>query len=596
MTLPQVFPLFNANVRLFALITLILEIGATGMIEPDIELRSLRLENYVVAEDYLRLGIEIAVVAMLLWQTCTLVYDVAVLGARTYFGSLFNIADVMRQIFSYAAAGLYVRAMTHDLRISSSAMDQPHGAPDFGETLEPSQKFLNFPSLAKREDDYILVSGINILLTVCMLFKFLMPFPKIAILLHTVMASGKDLLMFLVLMCVIAIGYAIMGVVLFGHVLEGFSTMTKSLGSVMQFTVLGETDYDQLVQASGVFAAGLYFWTFLILVSVLFVNMVLAIVFNAYDTIQNEISDADEVSIMPAFMRQVALLGRTPSLTELRMPLHSCFKRRLLELSIFKWLAPKQRRNSMKKVFATDSDGERYAAADDESEPDLSPLRYADSHTKIYTMSSRPANTNVEGTGDVTLFTKETFCEKHLLLLLDPDYSYRLFGKISLNLENKIACAKRVIGTPANNDLQRKADKTAVNVDEFVYLLHKADEEEAHIEIRDKDEVAIAKMVFELHGQNVVHASSDLSFKKSVRVRLDDIKDAQEKTQKSLDLKYADLNAKLDRLVRLVDAKHRPASVLPPVAEAPAAASHPPFDDGDDLDEDIRAMVNLIKE
>lgn len=578
----QVFPLFNANVRLFALITLIVEIGATGMIEPDIELRSLRLENYVVIEDYLRLGIEITVMAMLLWQTCTLVYDVTVLGARTYFGSLFNIADVMRQVFSYAAAGLYVRAMTHDLRISSSAMDQPNGAPDFGETLEPSQKFLNFPSLAKREDDYILVSGVNILLTVCMLFKFLMPFPKIAILLHTVMASGKDLLMFLVLMCVIAVGYAIMGVVLFGHVLDGFSTMTKSLGSVMQFTVLGETDYDQLVQASGVFAAGLYFWTFLILVSVLFVNMVLAIVFNAYDTIQNEISDADEVSIMPAFMRQVVLLGRTPSLTELRMPLHMCFKRRLSEFAMFKWLAPKKRRNSG-KILACDSDGER--CADDCSEPDLSALRYADSHTKIYTMSSRPTKIHA----NATLFTKDTFCEKHLLLLLDPDYSYRLFGKISLNLENKIACAKRVIGTPANNDLQRKADKTAVNVDEFVYLLHKADEEEAHIEIKDKDEVAIAKMVFELHGQNVVHASSDLSFKKSVRVRLDDIKDAQEKTQKSLDLKYADLNAKLDRLVRLVD---RPAP-----AEAPAAAAATKTTD-EDLDEDLRAlMVDLgVKE
>ena len=42
----------------------------------------------------------------------------------------------------------------------------------------PAAHFVNYPELTELEDDYVLMQGIGVLLTVAGLFKYLVPFPK----------------------------------------------------------------------------------------------------------------------------------------------------------------------------------------------------------------------------------------------------------------------------------------------------------------------------------------------------------------------------------------------------------------------------------
>ena len=57
--LEAIVSVFNANVRLFAVVTLTVEFGETGQLAPGMTLRSLRLESFVEPQDFFRLAMEL---------------------------------------------------------------------------------------------------------------------------------------------------------------------------------------------------------------------------------------------------------------------------------------------------------------------------------------------------------------------------------------------------------------------------------------------------------------------------------------------------------------------------------------------------------
>ena len=75
-----------------------------------------------------------------------------------------------------------------------------------------------------------------------------------------------------------------MGHILLGHILAGYKSMLDSFSSVM-YMALGEFDYDSIVEASSPIAAFVYFYSFVFIVSIVVLNMVIAIIFTAYDSL-----------------------------------------------------------------------------------------------------------------------------------------------------------------------------------------------------------------------------------------------------------------------------------------------------------------------
>jgi hypothetical protein len=75
----------------------------------------------------------------------------------------------------------------------------------------------NFPKVAKLEDDYVFVAALTLLVSTLLIFKFLTPFPKIGIFVHTMVSAGEDLFNFTIVLSILLFGYGIMGHLLFGH-------------------------------------------------------------------------------------------------------------------------------------------------------------------------------------------------------------------------------------------------------------------------------------------------------------------------------------------------------------------------------------------
>jgi hypothetical protein len=151
-------------------------------------------------------------------------------------------------------------------------------------------EWVNFPKLAKLESAYVFYSAGSLMISTLLIFKYLTPFPKVrfknkmlwllllgivfqlhtslyiqfskvGIFVHTMVAAGRDLVTFSALLAVLLFGFAIIGHLLFGHVLDSYSTVqTAYAQTVLSVTGSESFDYTELVEASDPVSAGVYFF------------------------------------------------------------------------------------------------------------------------------------------------------------------------------------------------------------------------------------------------------------------------------------------------------------------------------------------------
>ena len=144
--------------------------NAAGKIETSVKIGSLRLDDDVTDADYLRGCLEYLTLLLAVAHT---VRELAEMHKYRYGYFVFwNCLDLARQAVLYAGFVQYYILQHHDLRENL--------------TLPvPESTYVNFEALVKLEMDYSSLAAINILLSTGMIFKFLVPFPKLGVFVHT---------------------------------------------------------------------------------------------------------------------------------------------------------------------------------------------------------------------------------------------------------------------------------------------------------------------------------------------------------------------------------------------------------------------------
>ena len=121
---------------------------------------------------------------------------------------------------------------------------------------------------------------------------------------------------------------------MFAFVLQGeYATVRASVESAVLIAI-GEFDYTPLVEASDPMTAAMYFYSFVLIITVVVMQMVTAIMFRAYRNVREQINDSEEFLVMPTIWRKI-LLGRAPSLAEQLTPVHKIVQIRLMNVVDF---------------------------------------------------------------------------------------------------------------------------------------------------------------------------------------------------------------------------------------------------------------------
>lgn len=122
-------------------------------------------------------------------------------------------------------------------------------------------------------------------------FQAFLAQPKLAVATKTIARSMTDTVHFLIVLVLVVFAYAVGGMFLFGHRLMAFSELNTAM---IQCTLiaLGDFDFDELSQELP-FSAAVWFWTYIVLVSIIMLNMLLAIIMDWYAEVKQE-ADGDD--------------------------------------------------------------------------------------------------------------------------------------------------------------------------------------------------------------------------------------------------------------------------------------------------------------
>lgn len=128
------------------------------------------------------------------------------------------------------------------------------------------------------------------------LFKAFASQPRLAVVTRTLESAYIDLFHFLIIFLSVFMTYTVAGVVLFGREVHSFTTMFRAVMTCFRAS-FGDFDWEEL-RAVGRLDAFLWLVPFMVLIVLILLNMLIAIVMDAYDEVITGLDHEDSIMIM----------------------------------------------------------------------------------------------------------------------------------------------------------------------------------------------------------------------------------------------------------------------------------------------------------
>jgi len=143
----------------------------------------------------------------------------------------------------------------------------------------------------QRTNTLRLASGTYPLVVLLQMFKAFSAQPRLSIVTETLNSARLDLLHFLLVFISILLAFVVAGVVLFGRQVDDFTTFSRSFITCCR-VLIGDFDWEQMLQV-GRAEAALWFGSFTVVNVLLMMNMLLAIVMDAYAIQKSKVGEAE---------------------------------------------------------------------------------------------------------------------------------------------------------------------------------------------------------------------------------------------------------------------------------------------------------------
>lgn len=292
------FPIYNAEYGIHSLMMCNFWISRGGKFWKDIIPLSIfaswTSNWYNIMYDFIWLSCLMWIFATELYQIIVVCKHHGVKGMYNHYINVWTIVDWvaivsgMGIIMLYAVnVGLTTKVNTELDALSkiSETTDQAQYREQglaYVEALEGAVHFLYY---------FTMVLALYPLVLVLMLFKAFDAQPRLAVLTNTLLRALPDLAHFMVIFCSVFIIYAVAGVVLFGRETDSFTTIFRSCGACFRM-MHGDFDWDEM-KLVGRFDAAMWFVPFTVMLVMILLNMLVAIVMDAYYEVKGKAESTD---------------------------------------------------------------------------------------------------------------------------------------------------------------------------------------------------------------------------------------------------------------------------------------------------------------
>ncbi|XP_070834158.1 polycystin-2-like protein 1 [Chaetodon trifascialis] len=276
------FSTYNANINMFCVIRLVVEIPATGGAIPSYQIRTVKLIRYITNWDYFILGCEMFFCLFILYYVVEEILELRI-HKFSYFKSIWNILDIVVIMLAIVAI---VFNIFRTVKVDSL----------LGKLLEHPDIYADFEFLAFWQTQYNNMNAVNLFFAWIKVFKYISFNKTMTQLSSTLGRCAKDILGFAIMFFIVFFAYAQLGYLLFGTEVESFSTFVKCIFTQFRI-ILGDFDYNAIDRANRVLGP-IYFVTYVFFVFFVLLNMFLAIINDTYSEVKEELSSQkDELQI-----------------------------------------------------------------------------------------------------------------------------------------------------------------------------------------------------------------------------------------------------------------------------------------------------------
>lgn len=284
------FAFYNPRSNIFTYVQALFELSDTDYMEVTGRVQSFRiLSSYKNVSRFIVDNVFVIVLFLAaVWLFIHELADLREYGMHKYVKSLWNVLDVFQLLLLILFLAKWIEylvkseSLREDLfRVTS--MDCSGPANDQTAAQDCYVDLEAVSSLVKATNNY---AASLALVSVAIVFKYLRLNTRLNLLWRTLRFAAKDLVGFAVIFFTIFFGFAVMGFLTFGSYVRGYHSLSDSLTSCFQM-LLGAFDYDSINVANPTMA-GIFFFSFMISIYLICVNMFIAIMSEYYSVAQKE--------------------------------------------------------------------------------------------------------------------------------------------------------------------------------------------------------------------------------------------------------------------------------------------------------------------
>ncbi|KAK2546861.1 Polycystic kidney disease protein 1-like 2, partial [Acropora cervicornis] len=267
------FAIYNANVNLFCVVTLLFEQLPTGSLTPYPSILTLRLYRYTGGEMFFVLACEIT---YLLFSAFFVVREIRLFikKGKEHLKDPWGVLEIFVTLLSLSAVGLYFARM----KFRDDALD----------TMRATRSgFVSFHYTAFLDEWLKCIMGIIVFLSFIKMFRLLRFNRRMSMLQQVLKRCIGQLVSFMFMFALAFLAFALLASLVFGQSMEGFGTFFKSCASLMD-TLLGKFTLKEMLQANRIIGP-IFFCSYTVFVVFILINMFVSIINDAFTEVRSDV-------------------------------------------------------------------------------------------------------------------------------------------------------------------------------------------------------------------------------------------------------------------------------------------------------------------
>ncbi|XP_037646091.1 polycystic kidney disease protein 1-like 2 [Sebastes umbrosus] len=286
------FTVYNANVNLFCIVTLLLETTAIGAFHLHSQLQSVRLYQSTG-------GLHIFVMAAEIIYLLFILYYMFLQGKLmkqqrwAYFRNKWNLLELTIILLSWSAVAVFIKRTllgNRDMSYYQNHKDQ----------------FASFYETATADSVLQYLIAFLVLLATFKLWHLLRLNPKMNMITAALQRAWTDISGFLVVIVIMFVAYSTTCNVIYGWKVSSYKTLTDALLTIISLQI-GIFNYDEVLDSNPVLG-GLLFGSCVVFMTFVVLNLLLSVILVAFNQEQIYHKPSDEEEIVDLMLKKICCL------------------------------------------------------------------------------------------------------------------------------------------------------------------------------------------------------------------------------------------------------------------------------------------------